>query len=240
MSPLPARLFQPSIHRNSLPLLTFSPAPSSEYWSPLTTALLTLLFAALTDHQQLTENPATLSPCPATLTRRVNHNPFVCHSYKKHPGVGGVTAFKRQIFDSPHSLRTERSGFRVSVLVFQFPLATRRSPLATIPFRIRTYEKTPGGRGPKNLASTQMLPLFSTASRHPVHRNASNSNRFMRLFLNPLDTRVCGHLSFSAARLPARRSLRPGWGGAVYPELLGALSSSPLRFASLSQHARPQ
>jgi hypothetical protein len=37
---------------------------------------------------QLTENPATLSPLLATLTRRVKPNPFVCHSYKKHPGVG--------------------------------------------------------------------------------------------------------------------------------------------------------
>jgi hypothetical protein len=44
--------------------------------------------ATLTDDPQLTENPATLSPVPATLTSRVKHNPFVCHSYKKHPGWG--------------------------------------------------------------------------------------------------------------------------------------------------------
>jgi hypothetical protein len=37
--------------------------------------------ATLALDSQLTENPATLSPLPATLTSRVNPNPFVCHSY---------------------------------------------------------------------------------------------------------------------------------------------------------------
>src|SRR5579864_6071248 len=49
---------------------------------------VTPLFATLTDHSQLNENPATLSPFAATVTSRVKHNFFVCHSYKKHPGVG--------------------------------------------------------------------------------------------------------------------------------------------------------
>ena len=48
--------------------------------------------ATLTDGSQLTENPATLSPVPATLTSRVKHNPFVCHSYRKHPGWGSAIA----------------------------------------------------------------------------------------------------------------------------------------------------
>ena len=37
-------------------------------------------------------NPQTVpspSPFPATLTTRVKHKSFACHSYKKHPGVGG-------------------------------------------------------------------------------------------------------------------------------------------------------
>ena len=42
--------------------------------------------ATLTDRSQLTENSATLSPLSATLTDTVDHNPFVCHSYKKHQG----------------------------------------------------------------------------------------------------------------------------------------------------------
>ena len=44
--------------------------------------------APLDAGSQLTENPATLSPVPATLTSRVKHNPFVCHSYRKHRGGG--------------------------------------------------------------------------------------------------------------------------------------------------------
>jgi hypothetical protein len=46
-------------------------------------------------HQtQSIENPATLSPFPAcppwraTLSELVKHKSCVCHSYKKHPGVG--------------------------------------------------------------------------------------------------------------------------------------------------------
>ncbi len=46
------------------------------------------LLGTLTDYLQLTENLATLSPFPAILTTRVKVKPFVCHSYKKHPGVG--------------------------------------------------------------------------------------------------------------------------------------------------------
>ena len=44
--------------------------------------------ATLAVHSQLCENPATLSPLPATLTRCVKPNPCVCHSYKKHGGWG--------------------------------------------------------------------------------------------------------------------------------------------------------
>ena len=44
--------------------------------------------ATLTDSPQLTENSATLTPVPATLTGRVKHKSFICHSYKKTPGVG--------------------------------------------------------------------------------------------------------------------------------------------------------
>ena len=62
--------------------------------SSLATVPVTPFPATLTDLSQLTENPATLSPVlvypeprRATLTRRVKPNPFVCHSYRKHPGV---------------------------------------------------------------------------------------------------------------------------------------------------------
>ncbi len=52
------------------------------------TASATPLSATLTDNPQLHENKATLSPAFATLTRRVKPNSFVCHSCKKHRGVG--------------------------------------------------------------------------------------------------------------------------------------------------------
>ena len=46
------------------------------------------LFVILAKPPQLHENKTTLSPAFATLTRLVNYNSFVCHSCKKHPGVG--------------------------------------------------------------------------------------------------------------------------------------------------------
>jgi len=51
-------------------------------------AVLSPFPATPTGQLQLAENTTTLSPVVATLTGRVTHNPFVCHSYKKHPGWG--------------------------------------------------------------------------------------------------------------------------------------------------------
>src|ERR1700676_2422839 len=47
--------------------------------------------ATLTSHSHIIENTATLSLVFATLTSYVKHIPFVCHSYKKHPGGGPVS-----------------------------------------------------------------------------------------------------------------------------------------------------
>ena len=54
----------------------------------LATIPVTPFPATLAYHSQLAENPATLSPLPATLTSYVKPNPCVCHSYKKHGGWG--------------------------------------------------------------------------------------------------------------------------------------------------------
>src|SRR5580658_137351 len=70
--------------------------PSSDpFLSPFNFGLSTFncsclspLPATLTDGLQLVENPATLSPFAATLTRHPTLNPFVCHSYRKRPGWG--------------------------------------------------------------------------------------------------------------------------------------------------------
>jgi hypothetical protein len=64
------------------------PHPSSFRSHVPTAAPPTPFPATLAASLQPTEIPATLSPFAATLTGRINHNPFVCHSYKKHPGVG--------------------------------------------------------------------------------------------------------------------------------------------------------
>jgi hypothetical protein len=76
--------------------------------SPLTPAPVTHFAATVTAVSQLTEKPATLSPVLATLTRRVKPNPFVCHSYKKHPGVG----VPHQFFPLSHSLIFSASSVR--------------------------------------------------------------------------------------------------------------------------------
>jgi len=47
-----------------------------------------LLFLTLTKPSQFHESDTTLSPAFATLTRPVKHKPCVCHSHRKHPGVG--------------------------------------------------------------------------------------------------------------------------------------------------------
>jgi len=47
---------------------------------------LSFLPATLTKNLQLTENKATLGLFRATLTSRVKHKSFVCHSYKKQGG----------------------------------------------------------------------------------------------------------------------------------------------------------
>src|SRR5579859_3489947 len=58
--------------------------------SLIATAPLPSFPATLRRKSQLIENPAALSRVVATLTRQVHHNPFVCHSYKKHPGWRGA------------------------------------------------------------------------------------------------------------------------------------------------------
>src|SRR5580693_4914449 len=73
--------------------------------------------ATLARFLQITEKSATLSPAFATLTSHVKHKSCVCHSYKKHPGVGcpsfsansvpSALKFTRALpstdpFDAPH------------------------------------------------------------------------------------------------------------------------------------------
>jgi hypothetical protein len=114
--------------------------------------------ATLTANSQLTENSATLSPVSATLTGRVNPNPFVCHSYKK-PGVEYI--------------------FQVRIFSFR-GLTTNYSPLSTIsfiirtsktqhlkPFRMNTYKKTGRGAPVAHTSNCALsLPHYLVTSLH--------------------------------------------------------------------------
>jgi hypothetical protein len=114
---------------------------------------LSPFLATLTDSSQPIENPATLSPAFATLTSFVNPNPFVCHSYEKHPGWGyPLIALSAKLF-SPLSCYPAPNPFRIrtSAKHARNSCGIRTSKTQDLkPFRIRTYEKTPGGRGPRH------------------------------------------------------------------------------------------
>src|SRR5580658_1870377 len=138
-------------------------------FSPLSSecAPVTPFPAALTSHPQLAENATTLSPAFATLTRRVKLNPFVCHSYRKHPGWVYPPA---KSFLSPLDrllTRHSRSG-RPSARCRSIP-AEHRQP-GTSPLRIRT-------------SKTQDLNLFrmntykKNGVRAPTLRHNSQSSR---------------------------------------------------------------
>jgi len=124
--------------------------------------------ATLTDSSQPIENPATLSPVFVTLTSRVNPNPCVCHSYKKHPGVGcpsfsansvpSALKFTRALpstdpFDAPHRPPHCFSSFH------QSPVTIHQSQSAKS-FIIRTYAKCARNSFRMNTSKTQDLKLF--------------------------------------------------------------------------------
>jgi len=135
---------------------------------------VTPLSATLTVTSQTTENKTTLSSVFATLTSRVKHKFFVCHSYKKHPGWGYISC--------PIS---PASSFATLLLPPTIPSRMCTSPKRTRnsfrfrtsktqdlkPFRIRTYEKTPGGAPSACFASTYFA--FVAALRALCHNRRS-------------------------------------------------------------------
>src|SRR5690348_1110641 len=129
--------------------------------------------AALSGKSQLIENPAALSPVLATLTRRVNHNPFVCRSYKKHPGGGPFQ--HRMDLDAPHPVSliephplTPSSPFLPPVMSHQLAPASSGSQI-TKSFRIRTSEKPT--RNPFRIRTSRTQHL------KPFRMNTSKKNR---------------------------------------------------------------
>ena len=77
----------PPFSRKVLQLVT---TPTSPYRSLSTVSppSATPFLATLASHRQLAENKTTLSPAVATLTDRVKHKSFACHSYKNTRGGG--------------------------------------------------------------------------------------------------------------------------------------------------------
>ena len=128
--------------------------------SSLAPAPLTPFPAALSGESQLIENPAALSPALATLTRHLHHNPFVCHSYKKHRG------------SHPSSQRSFRSGFSrpnflparhsppATALVHPLPPVTSHQSRITNSFIIRTSIKPAHKLFRMNTSKTQHLKPF--------------------------------------------------------------------------------
>jgi hypothetical protein len=92
------------------------------------------------------------SPLPATLTSRVNLNPFVCHSYRKHPGWGYI--LQPEVF-TLHTLTTHCSLLSTNSLTIR--ISAKRAPNShrirtsktqdLRPFRMRSYKKTGEGGG---------------------------------------------------------------------------------------------
>jgi hypothetical protein len=100
----------------------------------------------LTSPLQLTENTATSSPAFATLTHHVNRNPFLCHSYRKHPGVGSHLSNERvrsfpESFSDHDSRNTNRNSRPLLATRHSPPACPECSRIATKPFGIRTYKK---------------------------------------------------------------------------------------------------
>jgi hypothetical protein len=151
----------------------FSASGHATNHSSLATAPLTPFLASPRGKSQLTENPAALSRGVATLTRHIHHNPFVCHSYKKHPGWGpaivhffvaqtSVCALSRQSASQrsqtkyPHELRNLAD---LPVASLSRVCRDHESPV-TKSFAIRTYEKPARDPSRMRTSKTQDLKPF--------------------------------------------------------------------------------
>jgi len=132
--------------------------------SSLATAPLTPFPATLSGKSQLIENTPALSPVVATLTSHVKANPFVCHSYKKHPGwesaivnffvaQTSVCALSRQSASQRSEAKDPQALKNLAVLsvashkspvtawVLSLPAVTNHPSPITKSFGIRTSEK---------------------------------------------------------------------------------------------------
>src|SRR5579859_5012862 len=137
--------------------------------SPLATSPITPFPATLSGESQLIENPAALSPVVATLTPHLHLNPFVCHSYKKHPGAripsechperGEGSSFSRSFSPLPRQSHPSK-GNPAIVAALSLPLVTSHQSRITNSFIIRTSIKPAHKLFRMNTSKTQHLKPF--------------------------------------------------------------------------------
>ena len=142
---------------------------------------LSPFFATLTSDPQLAENPATLSPVSATLTSRVKHKSFACHSYRKHRGshfsslmsLGSLYCSWPAPVTSHPSQITKPCTIRTYEKHTPNPFGIRTSKTQDLkPFRMNTYEKTGEGVGAhlsNERGSIFEFPFSNFALSVPLH-----------------------------------------------------------------------
>ena len=150
--------------------------------APLKCLPVTPLFATLTTIPQIPENSTTLSSVFATLTSRVKHKFFVCHSYKKHPGWGSpvviffaqtsVFALLRHSTSESSAAKDPRESKDLAVLqvtsckspleapVLSLPPVTSHQSQVTKSCRIRTCTKRTRNSFRFRTSKTQDLKPF--------------------------------------------------------------------------------
>jgi hypothetical protein len=127
--------------------------------------------ATVTGSSQLIENPATLSPAFATLTSHVNPNPFVCHSYRKTPGVGYPRRASHLFVFSPFNTKLPAlSGVEGSTACPVYP-ELRREPS-------RRVDRLSGLLClPLSPISLPTFPFAASCTRLPSRTAAPSSSR---------------------------------------------------------------
>jgi len=135
--------------------------------------------ATLTGRPQLHENKTTLSLAFATLTSPVKANPFVCHSCKKHRGVGipsechpersEASAFSRSLSPLPRQSHPAKGNPSKVVSALFLSLVTNHQPPVTNFCTIRTYEKCACKSRRIRTSKTQHLKPFrmNTSEKAP-------------------------------------------------------------------------
>jgi len=192
------------------------PAFSFLKYEPLAASLLavSLLTATLTRPPQLTDNTATLSPSFATLANRVNPNPFVCHSYKKHPGVVPLPA--RIDLSAPHPVFAIASNPLTASPLFLPPAKshhsrvtnfleintskTRTKQTTLTTFRINIYEKRRGMQF-SSLSPPGMAEWLMSRTEVPNHTDLRTS-----VDNNTLRYGTCEHWVLQGGYPPVKRS----------------------------------